>query len=209
MISASLGGLMRQRHSSEPGQALVEMALLLMLLLTIVLGTAEFGFAMDHHITMEYASREGARVGSAMANGGGPLGCAAGQSPNAADVDPLIVASVQRVLVGRGASLELANVQQIRIYRAEINGDEQPGKVSVWVYAAGSGPVVDGQALDFRNTVNSWPTCARRNDGVNADSVGVSVSYTYHLRTPFSALMGWVTLPMNDRTVMNLNPTDG
>jgi hypothetical protein len=184
------------------------MSLLLMLLLTIVLGTAEFGFAMDHHVTMEYATREGARVGSALANGGGPLGCGAGQSPNAAEVDPLIIAAVQRVLVGRGASLDLPFIQQIRIYKADVNGDEQAGKVNVWVYAAGSGPVIDGRSLDFRNTVAGWPACQRRNDGVNGDSVGVYVSYTYRLRTPFSALLGWVTLPMSDRTVMNLNPTD-
>jgi hypothetical protein len=201
-------GPISDRDGAKRGQALVEMSLLLMLLLSIVLGTAEFGFAMDHHVTIEYATREGARVGSALANGGGQLGCAPGQSPNASGVDPQIIAAVQRVLVGRGAALELPNIQQIRIYKADVSGNEQAGAANVWVYAAGAGPIVDGRALDFRNIVNGWPVCQRRNDGINGDSIGVFVSYNYRLRTPFSVLMGWVSIPMSDRTVMNLNPTD-
>ena len=35
----------------------------------LLLGMLEFGFVFDQHLTLEYASREGARVGAALANG--------------------------------------------------------------------------------------------------------------------------------------------
>ncbi len=69
------------------GQGLVEFAMLVPIFMLLLLGMLEFGFAFDQNLTLEYATREGARVGSALANGGGTLGCGAGQSPNAATVD--------------------------------------------------------------------------------------------------------------------------
>ena len=63
----------------------------------------------DHHITLGYASREGARVGSALANGGGQLGCGAGRSPNADLVDPQVIAAVQRVLTSPGSLITLGD----------------------------------------------------------------------------------------------------
>ena len=55
-------------------------------LMLLLLGMLEFGFLFDHHLTLEYATREGARVGAALANGGGRR-CTTCQSPNADDHD--------------------------------------------------------------------------------------------------------------------------
>ncbi len=52
--------------------------MVLPIFLLLILGTLEFGIAFDHNLTLEYATREGARTGSALANGGGPLGCPPG-----------------------------------------------------------------------------------------------------------------------------------
>ncbi len=186
---------------------MVEMALLLPVLLTIVAGTLEFGFAFDHHLTLQYASREGARVGSAMVNGGGTLGCGGGQSPNAAVVDQTIVAAVERVLASTSSPIALNRVSEIRIYKSNANGGEV-GPVNSWIYAAGGGPVVDGKALDFKTTApQTWSACSRVN-GVTPDSIGVSVAYTYDLRTPLKALFAWATIGMGDHTVMSMNPTN-
>ena len=38
-------------------------------MMLLLLGMLEFGFIFDQHLTLEYSSREGARVGAAMANG--------------------------------------------------------------------------------------------------------------------------------------------
>jgi hypothetical protein len=184
------------------------MALILPVFLFIVLGTLELGFAFDHNLTLAYSSREGARVGAALVNGGGQLGCSAGQSPKAATVDPTIIAAVQRVLKSSGSPVlgHLNDVNEIRIYQATTSGSEA-GPVNRWTYAPAGGPVVDGAPLDFApSTPQSWPACSRTN-GSTPDSIGVSVSYTYRLQTPLSALLGVLTFGMNDRTVMAANPT--
>jgi len=204
---------LHHRYAGEQrrGQALVEMAMILPILLLLVLGTLEFGVAFDHNLTLEYASREGARTGSALANGGGPLGCGAGQSPNAATVDQQVVAAAERVLASSGSPVKLPKVTEIRIYRvdtANTNGKEVLPFVNRWIYAAGQGPVVDGKTLDFKPdpAVQGWAVCTRTN-GAGADSIGVSIRYTYNLQTALGALISVVDFEMRDHTVMRLNPT--
>jgi hypothetical protein len=200
--------LSRWRKAARRGQAMVELALILPVLLLIVLGTLEFGMAFDHNLTLEYATREGARTGAALANGGGVLGCGGGQSPDAADVDPAIIAAVERVLASEGSPVGLSEVSQIRIYKANTSGDES-GPVNKWIYAPGQGPIVDGEQLDFKAdlTLQTWAACSRNNGGATPDYVGVSLDYTYNLQTPLGNLLAIVTIDMHDQTVMQLNPT--
>lgn len=191
--------------------------MILPILLLLVLGMLEFGIAFDHNLTLEYATREGARTGAALANGGGPLGCGAGQSLKRADVDPAIIEAVQRVLTSAGSPVDVSEVLQIRIYKADANGDEvSPAKVNRWVYVGpGMGDfsvqgLVDGTSrLDFRadTAVQSWLTCTRTNADP-PDSVGVSLVYKYSFQTPLGALLSLVEIDMHDRTVMALNPTN-
>lgn len=53
----------RDIHHGERGTALVEMALVLPVFLLILLGIVEFGLAMNAHVTVQHAAREGARLG--------------------------------------------------------------------------------------------------------------------------------------------------
>ena len=175
------------------------MALILPVFLIIVIGTLEFGFIFDHHLSLEYATREGARAGAALAHGGS----------NPDDVDPCIIAAVQRVLTSPGSPVagELANVQEIRIYQAGPDG-EQAGGANVWAYAAGLGPVCHDVALNFRPVSTGWPAANRDNGASDPDSVGVSITYTYEYQTPFRIAAGSSTFEMTDETVMQLNPTN-
>jgi hypothetical protein len=192
---------------------LVEFALLLPLLTLLLLGMLEFGFLFDHHISLGYASREGARVGSALANGGGPLGCGSGKSPNASLVDPQIVAAVQRVLTSPGSLVDVGRIREIRIFRASAAGAQLGNQVNVWTYAPGGGPEIDGRPLDFAPDDIGWPACGRSNRNP-PDSIGVSVAYSYDLSTGLGSLLrffggaGGGTVQMSDQTVMALNPTD-
>ena len=78
---------MNRFRRSEDGQGLVEFALILPpVLILLVFGLVELAGLMSDSITLASAAREGARVGGALANGGGTLGCGSGQSPNAATV---------------------------------------------------------------------------------------------------------------------------
>ncbi len=191
---------------AERGQSMVEAAMAIPFLLFLILGAVEFGFIFTNNLTIEYATREGARVGSALANGGGPLGCGAGKSPNAASVDPNIIAAIERVLEGSGSPIQPAQVGEIRIFKATATGGETPGIVNVWRYNPGGGPVVGGQRLDFSQVSVGWSACFRTNTQP-ADSIGIAMRYRYDFQTPFLALAGVSSLTMNDRTVMALNPT--
>ncbi|MDQ6858174.1 MAG: pilus assembly protein [Chloroflexota bacterium] len=200
---------MTPRLGNDRGQATIEVALLLsLLIMPLVFGLVEMGFLFSTHLTISAATREGARMGSNLANGGNPLGCGAGQSPNAAAVDPQIVASVERSLTGAGSEITLANVTQIRIFQATASGAETPGKVNVWTYNLNAGPVIDGNPLDFTPSgAVGWAACARNNVSP-ADSVGVTVKYNYQARTPLRyflpAVASW---GLTDGTVMVLNAT--
>jgi hypothetical protein len=202
------------------GQGLVEFTLILPVFLVLLMGMLEFGIAFDHDISLSYASREGARVGSALVNGGGPLGCdaGAGESPLADAVDPMVIAAVQRVLTSPGSLVDLDEVVEIRIFRADADGAAVGGDVNVWTYAAGAGPVVDGVALDFVEGPVGYPTCQRRNvylPGLESPhSIGVAIVYRYDLRTPIGAFLrifggsSLAGLSMSDHTVMAMNPTN-
>lgn len=196
-----------QGRARTRGQGLVEYAMTVPLFLLILLGMIEFGFAFAHNLTLEYGTREGARVGSALANGGGTLGCNPGQSPNAADVDPEIIAAVQRVLTSPGSQVNLNDIGSIHIYQSTASGTE--GSANVW--KLGAGPNVDGVQLKFTPVAaqQGWSACSRKN-GATPDSVGVSLTYDYRYVTPLGSLMGFAgspTMHMSDRTVMALNPT--
>lgn len=200
------------RH--ERGQGLVEFAALVPAFLLLLLGMLEFGFAYDQFLTLEYATREGARVGSALANGGGDLGCGTGQSPNAATVDAQIVAAVRRVVFSPGSRVKPAIGMTVLIWKASTTG-AQTSSVNTWTYTGpNTGPTIDGQQIGFTQGTVTWNACSRNNAGATPDSIGVSLTHAYAFQTPLAGIMRFfggapaATLTLSDRTVMALNPTD-
>jgi len=192
----------------ERGQSLVEFGILLPGFLLILFGLLEFGFLFSHQLTLEYATREGARVGAALGNGSRAAPCS-GTSPE--PVDWQIVAAVQRVLTSPGSQVPPTRVQEIRIYRAKNNGDQQGNQANVWV--PGTGPMVDGTRLVFRESgAAGWDACGRRRAttrSAEADSIGVSIVYDYQFVSPLGTMLGVVgpaSMTISDRTVMALNP---
>jgi TadE-like protein len=191
--------------SCEKGQSLIELAIAMPVVLILLLGMLEFGFAFSHHLTLEYATREGARIGAALANGTAEVDCA--PSPGV-DLDAYIIAAVQRVLLGTGGQIPIAQVKEIRIYEADTTGRDTLGLSNKWV--PGVGPTVEGSALQFaRSGAGTWAPCSRTNLSGNTDSLGVSLIYDYQYITPLGTFMGMTgtaELRISDRTVMALNP---
>lgn len=195
----------------QRGQSLVEFALILPVLLMLLLGLIEFGFVFAHHQGLEYATREGARTASALANGqngqnGAPVATAC------TTIDDQVIAAVQRVITGTGSLLVLGNISQIRIYKYDdaTGAPATPAAnyVNVWTPVSSGGAVVDGTALKFARTSGTWNACTRLN-GLTPDSVGVDVTYSYTFVTGLGSLLRWAgvtTLSMKDNTVMVLNP---
>ncbi len=190
----------------------MEFSLLVPAFTLLLLAMLEFGFVFDHLLTIQYASREGARVGSALVTGGSALNdCTGGGAWQ--DVDPLIIAAVTRVLDSPGSRVNMAEIPTIRIYKADVNGNQVSSYVNVWTYTPGTGPLVDGRRLDYSQGSVGWAAC-RRSNGSPPDSIGVSLDYTYRMQTALGSVMGFfggtgpATIPVSDRTVMAMNPTD-
>jgi hypothetical protein len=187
----------------------VEFAILLPAFMIVLFGMLEFGFAFSHHLTLEYATREGARVGAALANGTKTAPCL--PDPVMDDVDKLIVAAVQRVLTSPGSQVPPARVREITIYKADANGGSS-GAENVWV--PGSGGNVDGMPLVFVRDGGrqGWNVCTREKfltPSREPDSLGVLLKYDYDPITPLGSFLkigGVGPLRITDRTVMALEP---
>jgi hypothetical protein len=206
-----------RRSGRERGQALVEFAVLVPAFLIILLSLLEFGLVFNQYLTLEYATREGARVASALADGDdNPTICS--------QVDPQSIAAVQRVLTSPGSQVNEAEIQEIRIWRSTLSSSGTPGvpdtnaRIYIWTYVAPApGPTVDGQPLLFNQTSTTggaaWPPCSRNDDGANPESIGVSLTYRYQMTTPLTGLLrlvggpGATQITITDKTVMSLNPS--
>jgi hypothetical protein len=210
----------RPGRGGARGQSLVEFTLIVPVFMVILFGMIEFGFVFSHDLTIEYATREGARAGAALSNGGGTLGCGTGQSPNWTTVDPLVIAAVERVLQSPGSQVVISSVSQIVIYKANpTTGANDQGQQDVWTYSPGGGPIPQGATnkLNFVDSsypnADAWQACSRGNASPTIDSVGISLTYTYQFQTPLAAVLrffggaGSTTLTLTDRTVMQLNPS--
>lgn len=203
---------MKARDERSRGQSLVEFAVILPVFALILLGMLEMGLAFSHHLTIEYATREGSRTGSALANGGA-TNCVGGV--DAAQIDQQIVAAVQRVLKSPGSPISLAAVTEIRLYRSDASGNQVGGQANVWNPTPGAGPDIDPgvgvDRLDFSQRTVGWPVCSRLS-GPAYDSIGVRIRYSYRFQTPLGGLASLFSnrpqtlLTLDDKTVMALNP---
>jgi Flp pilus assembly protein TadG len=203
---------LRRLDGRARGQSVVEFAIVVPILALLLLGMLEFGLAFNHHMTIEYSTREGARTGSALAKGGS-LNCVGGVDAQA--IDAQTIAAAQRILKSPGSPVRLSDIADIRVYEADAAGNQVGSQVNVWRYTPGAGPDLDPSAavdrLDFSPTSTGWPVCAR-SSGPNPDSLAVRISYTYRFSTPLGSLLSFLggasmsSLTINDRTVMALNP---
>lgn len=207
-----------RRTTADPraprrGQSLVEFAMIVPVVLLLLVGMLEFGFIFDQAMTLNYATREGARSGAAFASGNDTtMVCT-----TSTDIDKHIIAAVQRVLEAPGSRVDVTQINEIRIYKATSTGDQAGGAANVWTYQADGGPAVDLQNLDFAVASTNWNACTRDNTwtaGNSPDLIGISISYTYRMVTPIGSLLGFFgspgggTLPISDRSIMALNPTN-
>jgi hypothetical protein len=202
----------RGSRRNERGQSLIEFALLLPVLMTMLLAMLEFGTAFNHQLTLGYAVREGARIGADLVNGGGTLGCNTGQSPNADRVDGVIVEAIDRVLSSSGSPVPEAQITKIRIFQADASGNDTLGLHNDWIYSSTLNTLADGTQVNFKvdSATQTWGACNRSNvlghtttlTPTQIDSIGVSITYTYKFLSPLGS-----TLTMKDAVVMQFNPT--
>jgi hypothetical protein len=202
-------------QADERGQSVVEFIVIVPIVAMLLLIMLEFGLAFNHRLTVGYASREGARIGAALAHGGATSCTVA----DPALVDQQVIAATQRILKSPGSPIVMSDVNSIRIYKADAAGRQIGSLFNLWTYTPGAGPDIDPgptvDRLDFSQASVAWPACGRRN-GTNPDSIGVQVVYVYRLSTPLRAAADFFgsgsnvasTFAMTDQTIMSLNPTN-
>lgn len=206
----------RDPRTDERGQSMVEFILIVPVAALLLMIMLEFGLAFNHRLTVGTASREGARIGAALAHGTA-TDCSVSDPSK---VDQQIIAAVQRILKSPGSPIVMSDVSSIRIYRANAAGNQIGSQVNVWTQTLGGGPILDSgppvDRLDFSQASIGWPVCSRKNSGSPSeiDSIGVQVVYTYRLTTPLRAVVDLFggagvssTFAMPDQTIMALNPT--
>jgi hypothetical protein len=205
----------RRDDRRQRGQGLVEFALVLPIFAVLVVSVVEVGLIYSAMQTIGYASRDGARVGAALAQG---TNCGSPPAPGIPDVDAVVLGAVQRILKSPDSGVKLPKIQQVRIFKADANGREIADKVNTWGYLGpGLGPDVDPAAgterIDFQQLTQLWPSCSRINGGASGpDFIGVNVRYTYDFVTPMGAVInalagGNLNVTLSETTVMALNPT--
>ena len=172
LVSGRAGSGRRQRSR---GQALVEYAIIVPAFMLLLMGMLEFGFVFNHNLNLEYATREGARTGSALANGG-LSNCPVASNSDGIDpkvtnpdIDAYIIASVQRVLTSPGSPIDITQVSQVQIWKNDPANPGTPiaGEINTWANTgAGSGLTVDGVKLTFTQSSRGWHICERDNSSV-------------------------------------------
>ncbi len=195
------------RRRSMRGQSLAEFTLILPVILVLVLGMLELGFAINHNTAIETATRQGARVGSELVNGS--AACGGGVTAASQLVDPQIIGAVEGALVSPGSPVNPAQVQSIQIFLANADGS-MSSKVNTWTYSYRGGPLLAGAAqnLDFVQSSANWDASTRCGTAP-APSIGVRITYKYVFITPLGALLSMFTsaqITMTDQTVMALEP---
>ena len=91
-----------RRRNSQHGQAVVEFSIILPIIMFLVLGMVEMGFAINHNSSIVTATRQGARVGAALVDGGNRKGTA-GVTQASKNVDPQIIGAAEGVLISPGS----------------------------------------------------------------------------------------------------------
>jgi len=194
----------RRARDGQRGQGMVEFAIIVPVFLLLLMGMLEFGFVFTHNLSLEYATREGARVASTLSDGGSSATAA-----TCTTIDQAVINAVTKVLKSPGSPiLGYPNaVAWIKIWRSDASGNPVAGTINTW------NNKMDGSLTFTPPAVPVW-TCLSRSSVLPSDSIGVSLTYTYTMVTPLGAIekffgpAGPATLQMTDKTVMSLNPTN-
>ena len=88
---------LRSRRGQR-GQGMVEFAIIVPVFLLLLMGMLEFGFVFTHNLSLEYATREGARAGATLSDGNGVVA-------TCAVIDQAIINSVTKVLKSPGSPI--------------------------------------------------------------------------------------------------------
>jgi Flp pilus assembly protein TadG len=173
----------------QGGQAMVEFAMMLPLLVVLAVGILEFGMLFKDHVGIHYAAREGARAGAA-----------ASRNPNA---DCTILRAVSTTM----QTMPYDDLQRVRIFRAADDGTcaDSPCLEDVYYRAGSSSTCLEGWVVDRAN----WPPDGdpgRRNDPLPTDAIGVTVQFNHTFFLNFVPGTEVTTIAIEDTAYNQIEP---
>jgi Flp pilus assembly protein TadG len=168
---------------SEKGQAIIEFALILPILLLLLIGLIEFSFVLNSRNTVLFASRDG----SMLAAEGGSLD----------GTDCVVLQKIDGDVVSPATSLR---VQQVQIYWSDRNGDQIGSNVNVYTRSGSTScTYADGTTLTVPYTLTTagYVESSRCNvlagcggSHTTVDTIGVRVTYQHFWLTSFARITG-------------------
>jgi hypothetical protein len=187
---------LRRPGRSERGAALVELALIVPVLVMLVVGIAEFGFGFRDRLTIQTATRTGARVGTTLGN--------------TATIDYEILQGVKSAL----GSVPTSKIDKIIVYKSQTADGAVPSQcLSVGstantcnVYSAAdlSAPV-SSFGCGSGDLDTAWCPATMRSVSQSAglDYLGVYIQIRHDF---FSGFLGTRQITLKDKAVLRLEP---
>lgn len=189
---------LRRCPSGEAGQAIVEFALVLPLLLLLIVGLIEFSFILNSRNTVGFASRDAAMLA---AEGGSKAG-----------TDCVVLSAVDRDLVAPARAIR---VSQVEVFWSDANGTQIGSNVNVYARSGSTTCTYgDGTSITVPYTLTSagyiedvrcdvLGGCGGAHPSL--DIVGVRVTYQHSWLTSFARLTG-SGITFTQTTAMRIEP---
>jgi len=204
-VSAGAERRRQRRRRRSRGQALVEFAMIAPIFFMLLFGLLEFALIGMSVATYNFAAKDGARVGSLLGR-------------TRSDVDFQIVQDIS----SRSAGFVAAKILRVEVYRSDQTGALPTGgppptpectytpPFNFAVDASGT-PTDPGWACGSQIcssiAANTWPACARNDTLLNADYLGVKITYQYTYLTSFAS-GGLSALTLSATSVQRVEPQD-
>lgn len=158
---------MRQHDDPQRGATIIEAAIVLPLLILLVVSVMELGVAFKDYLTVDFAAKEGARVGAL-----------AGNDINAD------CAIVQSIVAGYGVN-DFDSLDSITIFQVSESGTPLPNRSNVWVFPNNTSDDPN-DCDDWTVGPHGWDSTTRDVSlagSADLDIVGITIDTTH----------GWIT----------------
>lgn len=184
---------------TDGGQAIVEIALVLPLIILLVVGLIEFAFILNSRNTVGFASRDASMLAS---EGGSKVG-----------TDCIVLDAIERDIVSPARAVRITSV---KIFWSDRNGGQIGSNVNVYsrtgsttcAYGDGSSVTVPytlsfpGYIEDVRCDVLGG--CGGAHTGL--DTIGVQIAYQHRWLTSFASIMGSSALDFTETSATRIEP---
>ena len=164
---------MKRHRKTESGNAIVEFALVVVVLVPLLAGVIDFSFLAQSRRNLTDAARAAGRAGVQACIGSGT--CTAG---NPADADTTLYLAIRNVLGSKAP-----NVTKLIIYKSTTANQNVPATCLTSTTGGVSGlcnVLVNPYATSSTPTIpTNWSIATRNRDNATADYLGVYLEYTH------------------------------